>query len=267
MSNIQTLIFPHSFKNSRNTFIKMQRIEKNNLKHCKYVIGRTDWDRRISRILAPESQYFHNDEIIRDNFCDSKWIPRSEKKLILHTTSGNSFYKGFETICLALYELNKLGIDCEWRVAGIDDTDLIAKVVKKKLQKKFPKKNLKLLGSLTEKPLIENLLEADIYVMASHIENSPNNLSEAMILGMPCIATFAGGTSSLLTDGHEGILVQDGDPWALAGSVLELKENLDRAVLLGSAARRRALERHDKDRIINDLLEIYRNILLFKPKP
>ena len=260
MSDIKTLIFPHSFQNSRNTFIKMQRIEKNNLKHCRYVIGRTDWDRRISRILAPERHYFHSDEILRDSFYHSKWTPRSQKKLILHTTSGNNFYKGFETICLALYELNKLSIDCEWRVAGIDDNDLIVKVVKKKLQNKFPQKNLKLLGSLTENVLIEKLLEADIYIMASHIENSPNNLSEAMILGMPCIATFAGGTVSLLTDGHEGILIQDGDPWAMAGAIVEMKEDFDRAIFLGENARVKSLQRHDRNKIVKDIIDIYQSV-------
>lgn len=42
--------------------------------------------------------------------------------------------------------------------------------------------------------------------MPSHIENSPNNLCEAMILGMPCIATDAGGTSTLLSNMKDGLL-------------------------------------------------------------
>ena len=261
ISDIKTLVLPHSFKKSRNKFIKMQRREEKNLKHCRYIIGRTSWDRRISRVLAPERSYFHNDEILRDNFYHAKWLPRIRKKIILHTTNSNKFYKGFETLCLALYELNKLGIDCEWRVPGINDNDLIVKVVKKKINNKFPQKNLKLLGRLTERDLIEKLLEADIYVMPSHIENSPNNLCEAMILGMPCIATFAGGTGSLLKDGHEGILIQDGDPWVMTGAVLELKEDYNRAILLGENARMRALNRHDKDRIVNELNDIYEKIL------
>jgi hypothetical protein len=33
-----------------------------------------------------------------------------------------------------------------------------------------------------------------------------------MIIGMPCIATFAGGTASMLKSDEEGILIQDGDP-------------------------------------------------------
>lgn len=259
--DIKSLLFPKSFKNHRNTFIKMQLREEKNLKNCKYIIGRTDWDRRISRVLAPERDYFRNDEILRDNFYYSEWTPKQRQKLLLHTTNNNTFYKGFETICLALHELNKLGVYCEWRVAGISYNDLIVKVVKKKLKNSFPNKNLKLLGRLVGDDLIKKMLEADIYVMPSHIENSPNNLCEAMILGMPCIATFAGGTGSLLRDGHEGILIQDGDPWAMAGATLELRENYERAVVLGRNARQSALKRHDKEKITNDLIRTYDTIL------
>lgn len=262
ISNLRTLMFPDSFKKTRNKFIKMQIREKRNLKHCKYVIGRTSWDKRISRILAPKRIYFHNDEMLRADFYHAKWIPKKQNKTILHSTNGNNFYKGLETICLTLYELNKLGIICEWRVAGINNNDLIVKVVKKKIKNKFPKNNLKFLGRLTGKDLTKKLLEADIYVMPSHIENSPNNLCEAMILGMPCIATFAGGTGSLLDNEKEGILIQDGDPLAMAGAIIEFYENPEYANFLGKNARKRALKRHNKDKIISNLLKIYNDILL-----
>lgn len=97
--------------------------------------------------------------------------------------------------------------------------------------------------------------------MPSHIENSPNNLCEAMIIGVPCVATYAGGTPSILENNIEGILVQDGDPWAMAGAILELAESPDIAVQFGNKAREKALKRHDRGRIINDLMNVYNNII------
>jgi len=97
--------------------------------------------------------------------------------------------------------------------------------------------------------------------MASHIENSPNNLCEAMILGMPCVATFAGGTSSMLKDGEEGILIQDGDPWAMAGSILEMRGSSEAAVSMGIKARLSALKRHCKDDIVSQLLDTYQIVI------
>jgi len=255
--SIKSLVLPSPFKSAWIKMNKMQKLEAKNLEICKHILGRTIWDKRVSRVLAPNSTYHHIDEILRESFYKNKWRNRRNGKIILFTTNSNNFYKGFETLCLALYELNKLKINCEWRVAGISPDDLIVRVVKKKIKNKYPEANLVLFGRLTEKELVENLLLADIYVMPSHIENSPNNLCEAMILGMPCIATFAGGTGTLLKDGYEGILIQDGDPWAMAGAVLELVEDVDKAQYFGENARARAIERHNKEKIVSEILKVY----------
>lgn len=250
-----------SFRSSFKEFDKMRKREARNLLHCKNIIGRTDWDKRITRVLAPESKYFQGEEMLRASFYNNEWRQQKRDKLVIHTTNGNSPYKGFETLCHALSLLNELHIDVEWRVAGIKESDLIVKVVKRYLGKKYPDKGLVLMGGLNEEKLAENLLEADMYVMPSHIENSPNNLCEAMIIGMPCIASFAGGTGSMLKDGEEGILVQDGDPWALAGAILELKKDQKKAVAYGQKARQRALLRHNKEHIVSQLLNIYSTII------
>ena len=43
----------------------------------------------------------------------------NKNTIIIHSTIGDSIFKGFETICQAINELNKIGIDIEWRVAGV----------------------------------------------------------------------------------------------------------------------------------------------------
>jgi len=260
---IKSLLFGRmNFYKGYKSIKKMSEIEQRHLKHAEFIIGRTDWDRRITRILAPGSKYFVGNEMLRDSFYDNVWEDNhNPDKLILFTTNGNNYYKGFETLCHALNLLNNLGINVEWRVAGVSSDSLINKITKKHLKNDYPKKGLVLLGSLDEKELVDNLKESNIYIMPSHIENSPNNLCEAMILGMPCIATFAGGTGSILKDGEEGILIQDGDPWAMAGAILELMKDPEKALGFGENARLRALLRHDKERVVNLYLEIYRQII------
>jgi len=256
------ILWGNNFRHNYRSFIEMKKREERNLLNSKYIIGRTDWDRRITSIQAPNSNYFRCDEILRPSFYQYKWTPKQQKEqIIIHTISGNVYFKGFETLCQAICELNKLGIKVDWRVAGIKETDLIVKIVKKKLKNKYPVYGLRFLGNQTGQQLVEFLLEADIYVMPSHIENSPNSLCEAMLLGMPCIATFAGGAGSILKDGEEGIMIQDGDPWALAGAILELYRDPVRAQKYGQNARQRALIRHDKETITYGLIEIYQNIL------
>jgi len=261
VTSLKALFFPEAFVTGYQRLIKMHKREERNLKFVKYIIGRTLWDKRITRIMAPESIYYQGDEILRGAFYQYHWEPHFSDKLIIHTTNSNIFYKGFETLCEALNLLNKIGFNCEWRIAGINPEDLIVKLTKKKLKKEFPQQGLVLLGSINENSLINYLLESDLYVMASHIENSPNNLCEAMMLGMPCISTFAGGVGTLIKDDENGLLIQDGDPWAMAGAILEFANNEVKAIQFGRNARTIAMQRHDKNRIIEALLQTYSGII------
>lgn len=257
---LKSLLFVNNFKLSYKLFTIHSKKEQIYLSKCNNIIGRTDWDRRISRILAPNSTYFHCDEILRGPFYTHKWKPTKNTKFIIHTTTSGTIYKGLETICFALNLLNRIGFDVEWQIAGIKSDEHLVKLIKAKLKKDYPTKGLIYLGSLNAEKLVIKMLEANIYVMPSHIENSPNSLCEAMILGMPCIATFAGGTSSILKENEEGILVQDGDPWSMAGAIVELLQDSNKMTLYGQNARKKALLKHNKENIVSDLINIYNEV-------
>jgi glycosyltransferase involved in cell wall biosynthesis len=70
-----------------------------------------------------------------------------------------------------------------------------------------------------------------------------------------------GGVSTLIEDGVEGILVQEGEPFSLAGAIIELVNDYERAKKLGINARIKALKRHQPDEILKSLLNIYDQIL------
>ena len=250
------------FKIEYKRFIKKSEIEQKILAKSKYIIGRTRWDIAVSRVFAPRAIYYHADEILRTEFYSNRWKPNEITDTFhIFTTTSNTYYKGFETICESLSLLNKTtAINLIWRVAGISADDLIVKIIKKKMGTRYPNDSLILLGSLQEEKLIENMKQSNIYVMASHIENSSNSLCEAMILGMPCIASFAGGTSSLFKDQVEGSLVQSGDPWSLAGTLLDSVNNYKKYISYGENARSRALARHQQEKICRDILQVYHDI-------
>ncbi len=262
--SLKNLIFPTNFKNVRLKFEGMARVEKKNLRYCKNIIGRTHWDRRMTRLLAPGSRYFHNDEIMREEFALAHWVPRENiaGKLVVHTTADNVYYKGLETIIHTIQHLNDLGVECIWRIAGVHPNDLIVKVLKEKFGKSYPYDSVFFMGKLFVEELIESMLNADCYVLASNIENSPNVLCEAMLLGMPCVASNAGGVGTFIQDQKNGFLVQPGDSYAMASCVVELKANPQVAMDFGLAARQQALLRHNPKSIVNDLISIYREIIM-----
>lgn len=81
-----------------------------------------------------------------------------------------------------------------------------------------------------------------------------------MVLGIPIIASYAGGTSSMLEDGKEGVLVQDGDPYRLAGAVLNMIRNYKDAIMMGQSARKRAIVRHNPKNVVKELYSIYQSL-------
>jgi glycosyltransferase involved in cell wall biosynthesis len=245
---------------------KKAKREQKMFKACKFFIGRTDWDMRITKALSVNGKYFHCDELMRDVFYHNQWTePKNQKLMVFSTIKPNS-YKGLESILVTAAILkNKQIMEFEWRIAGISEKDEIVRITEKAFKLKFNEQNIYFNGILDQESLLNCLLLANCYIHPSHIENSPNSVCEAMLLGMPIIATYAGGTPSILKDGQECILIQDGDPFALAGAILEFLENQEQALLFGVNARKRALVRHNPERVLNDVLSIYSSILSVKP--
>ncbi len=83
----------------------------------------------------------------------------------------------------------------------------------------------------------ENIRElfavSDLYVSSSTSEGFSLTLVEAMMEGLPVIATQSGGPEEIVEDGKTGVLVPVASPAALADAIIELCDN---AVLRNSLA-------------------------------
>jgi len=262
------LLKGHGLFHSYLTFKKAADRERVIFKNSRYFAGRTDWDRRLTTTLSPAATYFHCDEMMRPVFYLHRWAQHTRKHYIIISVIRNVIYKGLETVYETKGMLDSLfpGLQITWKIVGVSEQDEIAFLVQRKYRGAWAKAGIQLLGPLQENELLNEMLNADLFVHPSHIENSSNGLCEAMLLGMPALATYAGGTSSLLTDKEEGLLVQDGDPYSLAGAIAELIRKRDYAKGLGTKARARAIARHDPAKIVDEVMNIYSSVISKKSK-
>ena len=247
-------------------FKSMAKRESEILNITNNIIGRTNWDRRVSSVMS-KGKYYHGDELLREDFYNSIWnydnLPKNEFKII--TTTSNSIYKGIETIIKTAQILSNLkDLQFSWDIIGLSENDTVIKIIVSWLKVNLNEINIKLHGKLPPDKFIPLMMNSNVFCQVSHIENSPNSICEAMCLGMPVIATFAGGTESMLENNKEGILVQDGDPYSMAGAIVEMKNNFEVAKEMAINARKRALNRHDAEKIVNDLHKLYKEILSAK---
>lgn len=248
--------------NSLNHLLYYKSIrEKQILKHTNYIIGRTDFDQYCSLIYNPKRIYFKVNEIMREVFFQTQWNKKNySSTFTITTTISNGLYKGLENIYLTASLLKQCNFNFKWQVIGLTGNDKNVILTEKYTNLKAEKLNIELLGRQEAKAISRILQESDLYCQTSHIENSPNSTCEAMLLGIPIIASAAGGTSSIITNNVTGILVQDGDPYVMGGAILHISKSFGFAKLLGQEAHKYAINTFSPEHVVKQISEVYHKI-------
>ena len=241
-------------------FRERAKREERILANVEFFLGRTEWDKAIVRVYSHCGRYFHCDEILRPVFYESKiWQAHQRTQWQIISVISMPIYKGQDLILKTANLLkNKLGVDFTWNVYGVYDLRFFEKM----LGISAESVNVHIMGSVNAETLRDALLDADVYVHPSYIDNSPNSLCEAQMLGLPVIGADVGGVSTLVQQGVNGLLVPANDPIMLASHLHRLLINdHEFASHLGMEARQTALARHEPSRIVKDLSQIYQTVI------
>jgi glycosyltransferase involved in cell wall biosynthesis len=102
---------------------------------------------------------------------------------------------------------------------------------------------------------------ADLAVLSSWSEGSPNALLEAMAARVPVVATAVGGVPEIVTHGESALLVEPGDAGRLAASMERLLQDPRLAFALAGRARELVQEQYTPGQRTRRLVEIYSGIL------
>lgn len=258
-------------------FDALAKAEADLLAHARHVTGRTAFDRAAVADLAPHARYYPCNETLRPAFyTEPLWQPRTFGTApVLLMTQGNYPLKNLHTVLMALPALLKRWPGLVLRVAGWPPLDKGA-LLRPVIEAMFPyqtycarlirenglESHVQYTGPLKEAAMRQAYLDADVFLLPSYCENSPNSLGEAMLLGMPCVAARAGGIPDMLHEGEGLLYALPGDAGALANALYEVLEDTSAAAAMGRAARRRALATHDPDANAAALLRIYEAVTI-----
>ncbi|HEX4565951.1 MAG TPA: glycosyltransferase [Vicinamibacterales bacterium] len=105
------------------------------------------------------------------------------------------------------------------------------------------------------------LAAADVFVLPSLAEGLPLALLEAMFAGRPIVATDVGEVRAALDDGDAGLVVPPGDAAALASAIEWLLIDPDKARILATRARARAIAEYDVRSMVRRYRSIYDTLL------
>lgn len=229
----------------------------------KYYMGRTRWDRAITRLYNPESEYYFCNEALRNAFIDESrsWCYQDANTHTIVTVGACNTLKGYDVILKTAKLLRQhCKDDIHWILCGADKKGI--KIFEKKSGIKSESVGVTLLGKCSAEKIKDTLLASVLYVHTSYIDNSPNSICEAQYLGLPIISTNVGGIPSLFdTEYPNDMLVPTNDPYYLASKIIELINNEGKLQEMSNLNKSVSKKRHNDDAIYRSLLDCYIKIL------
>lgn len=255
----------------RKQFSKFSKTEKEMLQRTCNVIGRTTWDRACVTQMNPSLQYHFNNENLRAVFYESRWdINRIKRNSIFVSQVGYPI-KGGHMLIKAIDILRRKYPDIHVYIAGANMlpgksfrskmyVSAYGHYLNKLIKKCRLQNHITFTGVLSDIQMRDKLLESHVFVLPSFIENSPNSLGEAMLLGMPCVASCVGGVQDMLRDREEGYLYPADEFYMLAHYIDCLLSDDNLATAFGAKAHEHAVLTHDWQKNVDALIEIYKKI-------
>jgi colanic acid/amylovoran biosynthesis glycosyltransferase len=190
--------------------------------------------------------------------------PDAKGKIRIATTGRLIEKKGIEYGIRAVAQVSRIYENIEYNIIG--DGEL-----KENLLQLIQSLNLNckvnLLGWKTQPEIIKILEQTDIFIAPSVTakdgnQDAPvNTLKEAMLMGLPVIATAHGGIPELVKDGISGFLVPERDAHAIAEKLTYLIEHPEVWSAMGHAGRNYVETNYDINKLNDELVQIYRQVI------
>ena len=261
----------NNIHNQRLAFVKRGIYEEKALRLSRHVIGRTDWDKACVTRVNHDINYHFCNETLRKPFYENSWDIEKCEKHSIFVSQSNYPIKGFHYMLEAMADIVKIYPDAHLYTTGNSPLNLnfnqkirqgyYSKYLGKLIKKYNLENNVTFLGYLDEDKMCERFLKSNVFVCCSSIENSPNSVGEAMILGVPVVTSDMCGVKNMLPHEKEGFVYQADAPYMLSYYIKKIFENRDIALKFSENAKQHAKETHNEDKNFKGLIKIYKEIM------
>lgn len=238
------------------------------------ITGRTDFDRTFAAEANETAVYYPMNETMRPCFYEGSWTPEKCEKHTIFFSQADYPLKGFHYLLQAMPRILEEYPDTKIIVAGnsiIREGGLLNRLkisaygryLKKLIRQYGLKDKVVFLGKISAEEMKEQFLQCNALVCSSVLENSPNSVAEAMLLGTPVVAAAVGGIPSMITDKMEGLLYTGGNVEELADTIMEMWKMTEVPARIGRLSKNavaRAKKAHDPETNFMRLKEIYNEI-------
>lgn len=271
-TSFRDVVRQDSMRQQQNKFYQRAENERQALLLTDHITGRTEFDRAETTKINPRANYYLMNETMRQEFYEGEWKAEQTECHSIFLGQGDYPLKGMHFLLEAMGRLKENYPDLKLYVAG--NSIISYETAKDKCKLSAYGKYLLVLirlyelqdqvivlGRLSAEEMKTQFLRSSVFVCPSVMENSPNTIGEAMLLGVPVVASKTGGIPSMVEDGVTGLLFHNGDAEDLADSIDRIWSDQTLVKELSAHERIRASYIHDGSKNYERLLEIYREIL------
>lgn len=264
----------NTFYHLKKSFILRGDIEKMYFQRASMILGRTSWDYTHSLNFNCNVAYHKCNETLRNEFYTAKkWCSDNIVKQMIFVSQASYPIKGFHILLQAVALLKNEFPNIQIRVAGesftrkpnfTDKMKITGYWYGKLIYSLIEKHELKVefLGILNSQEMVNEYSRANCFISASSIENSPNSIGEAQIIGTPVISSFVGGVPDMVQHQQTGLLYRYEEPEMLANAIRTLFINEELAIKMSNTSIQVAENRHAKSVVKEQLLIAYNNIVI-----
>ncbi len=238
----------------------IQFIERYTVKKGKYFIAKTPFAENFINSISANTVIYNLPNPMPKVFFNVECINTSEAfKIVFVGTLSRA--KGIEELLASMSFLIKDCPNIYLKIIGHTKTPYVDNFIKPLIREYGLEEHVDLAGFMRPEEIAKEFESAAILVLPSYMETSPNVVSEAMVAGVPVIASNVGGIPSLIEDGKTGLLVKPGDPVALADKIKNLFQNPEARRRLGDNAKHIARKKHGPEIIARETYKIYETVL------
>ncbi len=179
-----------------------------------------------------------------------------ERGTVVFLAMGNARpEKGFEVLIHAAAGLPE---SAAVLIAGEVREDAYGTMLRERIRESGVGERIRLLGFRRDTAALYSA--ADVFVLSSRSEGLPMVILEAMMAGLPVIATRVGGIPVVVRE-ETGMLVDAEDAEQLGGAMQALLADEERRIALGAEARAAALKQYSVEAMVNGYINVYHSLM------
>jgi glycosyltransferase involved in cell wall biosynthesis len=257
---------------AQKSYYKRSRIEAEMIRLSGNVIVENNWCSSHCYQINSVCKIYRCELDVRSEFFEKKWDKENMLRFTIMSNAAGYPIKGLHILIKALRIVVKEYPKAMLLIPGnghLINSNILKKIKESGYSRYIRRliisfglqNNVSFIGSKTFEEMADSMSKSNVVVIPSSIENHSSTLIEAMIVGVPCVASYVGGIPEYVRHEYNGLLYRFEEYEMLALYIKKIFSDIVYATSLGNNACQSMRESRSSDSINSKLMSIYKDII------